>query len=58
VALVLASLTSSLLYGVTSRDPLTYAAATLGLLLMALIATAVPARRASRVDPMTALRYE
>jgi ABC-type antimicrobial peptide transport system permease subunit len=58
VALVLARLTSSLLYGVTSRDPLTYAAATLGLLLMALIATAVPARRASRVDPMTALRYE
>jgi putative ABC transport system permease protein len=57
-ALALARLTSSLLYGVTSRDPITYTAAGVGLLFLALLATAIPARRASRVEPMSALRYE
>ena len=57
-AIVLARLTATLLYGVTPRDPLTYAIAAAGLLVMALVATAIPARRASQVEPMTALRYE
>ena len=57
-ALALGRLTSSLLYGVTARDPQTYTVVAIALLAMALVATAVPSRRAARVDPMTALRYE
>lgn len=47
---------TGLLYGVESGDPLTYAAATLLLVLAALVAGAVPARNASRLDPTIALR--
>jgi predicted permease len=47
-----------LLYGLDARDPLTFAAAPLVLLLTAIAATAVPARQASRVDPVVALRME
>ena len=54
----LGRLTSSLLFGVTSTDPLTYAVVSLGLAAVALAACYFPARRASRVDPLTALRYE
>jgi len=57
-ALLAAQLLSSLLYGVSARDPLTYAAISLLLALVALFASFLPARRATRVDPMTALRTE
>lgn len=47
-----------LLYGVTSSDLLTFAGVSLGLGMVAVLACYIPARRAARVDPMTALRCE
>jgi putative ABC transport system permease protein len=46
------------LYGVTATDPATYAGVSLLLIVIALIACAIPTRRAARVDPTIALRYE
>ena len=57
-ALATARILQSLLFEIDSRDPKTYAAVVLGLTGIALLATFVPARRAAKVDPMVALRYE
>ena len=57
-ALAGSRLLESLVFGIDVRDPATFAAVALSLLAVALAACAVPARRASRVDPMVALREE
>ena len=58
VAMAITRVLSSLLFGVGPLDPITYVAVSAGLAAVALLATYVPARRASRVDPVVALRAE
>src|SRR5262249_37718453 len=57
-ALATTRLIESLLYGLTPYDPLTIGLASLLLLTVAALAGYLPARRAARVDPMVALRFE
>lgn len=57
-ALTVSRVLGSLLYEVGSRDPLSFAAVTVVLIAVALMATLIPARSAARVDPMVALRCE
>jgi putative ABC transport system permease protein len=57
-AAALSRLMSSLLVGVSPTDPLTYAAVSAGLAALAILAGYLPARRASRIDPVVALRTE
>ena len=54
----LTRLMSSLLFGVSSMDPVTFGSVALGLSAVALLASYLPARRAAKVDPVVALRFE
>jgi len=58
VAFAVSRVLSSLVFGVEVRDPLTYLAVAIGLGIVALVACVIPARKASRVDPIVALRYD
>jgi ABC-type antimicrobial peptide transport system permease subunit len=58
VAFSLTRVMSSLLFGVSANDPVTYVAIAGLLVTVALVATFIPARRATKIDPIAALRCE
>jgi hypothetical protein len=58
IALIFTRGISTLLFGISEKDPLTFIVAAILLVFVSLVACYVPARRAVRVDPMVALRYE
>ncbi|HSD46381.1 MAG TPA: FtsX-like permease family protein [Pyrinomonadaceae bacterium] len=57
-ALALTRLMTTLLFEVSPTDPITFAVVALGVILATLLACYIPARRATKVDPLVALRYE